>query len=185
MISIRKYNPKDKDALRKICIETSAFDVSKKNMEKFLCLMYNDYYTEAEPDSCFVAADENGEVVGYLLCAKDFGHYEKIFNAFYQKEIDALGASYAVMSRSEKLAHKLFCKKYPAHLHIDLTAKCRRQGVGSRLMDALKADLKEKGIHAVMLSCGSSNTAAVSFYEKNGFKTVVKMFGSNIMVCEF
>lgn len=185
MINIRKYQPKDKEAVRKICIETSAFNVEQKNMKKFLCLMYNDYYTEVEGDCCFVAVDEEDNVVGYLLCAKDFPSYNKIFKAFYQNEIDALGLKYAFMSRNEIILHSLFAKKYPAHLHIDLTAVCRRQGVGSRLLAALKEDLKSKGVNSLMLSCGASNKAAVSFYEKNGFKTEKNILGSNIMACTF
>lgn len=185
MINIRKYRPEDKEAVRKICIETSAFDVNKKNMKRFLSLMYSDYYTTFAQGSCFVAVDEEENVVGYLLCATDFFAYHQCFKHFYQNEIDKLGLKYALMSRNEILLHMLFAKKYPAHLHIDLTAACRRQGVGSRLIAALKEDLKEKGIHSVMLSCGASNTAAVRFYEKNGFKTVRNIVGSNIMACTF
>lgn len=185
MIEIRKYKPDDKEFLQKICIETSAFDIGAKNMEKFLCLMFNDYYTEVEGDVCFVAVDEDDKPVGYLLCSKNYKEYEKIFNSFYQPEIDSLGIKYALMSRGEKAIHKLFSKKYPTHLHIDLTAKCRRQGVGTRLISALKEELKSKDIHSIMLSCGASNASAVKFYEKNGFKTIKNVLGSNIMVIEF
>ena len=89
------------------------------------------------------------------------------------------------MSRCEKAIHKLFSGKYPTHLHIDLTEKCRRQGVGTRLISALKEELKGRGINSIMLSCGASNKAAVKFYEKNGFKTIKNILGSNIMVTEF
>ena len=185
MIEIRKYESKDKEYLRDICIETSAFDVNAKNMKEFLCLMFNDYYTEVERDTCFVAVDEDDIPVGYLLCSKNYKEYEKVFNAFYQPEIDALGLKYAFMSRGEKAVHKIFSKKYPSHLHIDLTEKCRRQGVGTRLISVLKEDLKSKGLNSVMLSCGASNIPAVKFYEKNGFETVKSFMGSNIMVLKF
>lgn len=185
MIEIRKYEPKDKEYLRKICLETSAFDINQKNMEKFLYLMFNDYYTETESDVCFVAVDKDDIPVGYILCSKNIKEYEKVFNAFYQPKIDALGLKYALMSRCEKAIHKLFSGKYPTHLHIDLTEKCRRQGVGTRLISALKEELKGRGINSIMLSCGASNKAAVKFYEKNGFKTIKNIFGSNIMVINF
>lgn len=185
MIEIRKIKDSDKEALRQICLDTSSFDISKKNMKEFLYLMYNDYYTENEKDVCFAAVDENDEPVGYLLCCKNYSIYEKIFNESYQKKIDSLGLKYAFMSRSEKSLHKKFSTQYPTHLHIDLTAKCRRQGVGTRLISSLKEELKAQNIHSIMLSCGSSNKAAVSFYEKNGFKTVKKFLGSNIMVLNF
>ena len=185
MIEIRKYESKDKEFLRKICLETSAFDVNEKNMEEFLYLMFNDYYTEVEGDVCFVAVDEDDVPVGYLLCSKNYKEYEKVFNRSYQTKIDKLGIKYAVMSRGEKAIHKLYSKKYPTHLHIDLTEKCRRQGVGTRLISALKDELKSGGINSIMLSCGASNKAAVSFYEKNGFKTIKNILGSDIMVTEF
>ena len=185
MIEIRKYKKEDKERLSEICVETSAFDVNEKNMKKFLYLMFNDYYTEVEGDVCFVAVDENDKPLGYLLCAKNYSEYEKIFNAFYQKEIDALGLKYALMSRGEKAIHKPFSKKYPAHLHIDLTEACRRQGVGTKLIAALKDELKSQGVNSLMLSCGASNVPAVKFYEKNGFKTLKNVLGSNVMVCEF
>ena len=185
MIETRKYENKDKEYLRQICLETSAFDIKAKNMEKFLYLMFNDYYTEVEGDVCFVAVDEDDIPVGYLLCSKDYKEYEKVFNAFYQPEIDKLGLKYAVMSRGEKVIHKIYANKYPTHLHIDLTAKCRRQGVGTKLISALKEELKSKGYNSIMLSCGASNEVAVKFYEKNGFKTIKNILGSNVMVTEF
>ena len=184
MIEIRKYEQKDKEYLRKICLETSAFDINAKNTEKFLYLMFNDYYTEVEPDVCFVAVDEDDIPVGYIICSKNNKEYEKVFNTFYQPEIDALGVKFAFMSRCEKAAHKFYSKKYPAHLHIDLTEKCRRQGVGTKLINALKDELKNQGINSLMLSCGAANKPAVNFYQKNGFKIVKSMFGSNIMAIE-
>lgn len=185
MITIRKFEKADKDELRNICIETSSFNINKKNMKKFLCLMFNDYYTENESDVCFVAADDENKPVGYLLCCKNYYEYEKAFNSKYQKEIDKLGFSYRFMSRSEKLIHKKYAKMYPTHLHIDLTEKCRRQGIGTKLIANLKDELKNQNIHSIMLSCGNSNKSAIKFYEKNGFKTIKKFLGSNIMVSEF
>ncbi|MGN0467644.1 MAG: GNAT family N-acetyltransferase [Acutalibacteraceae bacterium] len=185
MITVRKYEKKDKEQVRQICLDTTGFDLKKKNMKEFLYLMYNDYYTEAEPDCCFVAENEDKKVVGYLLCAKDYKKYKKTFKGLYLPEIDKLGVQYALMARSEMLIHDLGSAKYQAHLHIDLTKYCRRQGVGSRMIAELKQELLKNGIHSIMLSCGSSNKTAVNFYKKNGFKTVFNFFGSNLMACEF
>ena len=184
-ITIRQFKPEDKEAVRQVCLETSSFPLEKKGMKDFLLLMYNDYYTEVEPDCCFVAEDESGTVIGYLLCAKKFDEYEKIFKGLYLPEIKKLGFQYYIMAMTEILTHKSFSRKYPAHLHIDLTAACRRKGVGTRLMNALKAYLKENGTDLLMLSCGASNTAAIKFYEKNGFDSICLTPGGKIMACKF
>lgn len=181
MINIRKYEEKDKENIRKVCLGTSSFDVSNAKTSKFITLMFCDYYTEVEPDSCFVAADEDDCAVGYLICGKNFNEYYKVFNGLYMPEIKKLGIKYVLMSKSEIAVHRLFSKKYPAHLHIDLLDVCRHQGVGSRLMNELKLYLKEKQIPGLMLSCGFDNKNAIRFYERNGFKKIANIFGSYVM----
>lgn len=181
VVTIRKYEEKDKENMRKVCLETSSFDTSNPKMRRFLTLMYSDYYTEAEPDCCFVAADENDEVIGYLICGKDFDRYYKTFNGLYMPDIKKLGLKYVIMAKSEIAIHKMFSKKYPAHLHIDLSEACRHQGVGSKLMPKLKEYLSECDVHGLMLSCGFDNKNAIRFYERNGFKKIANVFGSYIM----
>lgn len=185
MITVRKIQEKDRKAIHAICEETSSYDLSQRNMKNFLFLMYSDYYILNEPDFCFAAEDENGKVIGYILCAKNFKSYLKAFRADYLPKIDRLGIKYAIMARSEILVHAFFCRKNKAHLHIDLTEGCRRKGVGTKLMLALKAELAKNDVHSLMLSCASSNKAAISFYKKNNFKTILKIFSGNIMICKF
>lgn len=185
MTYIRKFKEKDKENLHRICIETSSLPTETEKERKFLTLMYNDYYTEAEPDNCIVATNEEDEAVGYVICAENFDRYYKIFTKIYLPEIKELGISYFVASLGEIMLHRAFSKKYPAHLHIDILPVCQGKGVGSALINELKYSLAEKDIHSVMLSCGLSNTRAIKFYKKNGFKVVKKILGSCIMACEF
>ncbi len=185
MIYIRKYKETDKENLRKICIETSLLPVETEEQRKYLYLMYNDYYSEAEPDNIFVAANENDEAVGYILCAENFRRYVKVFRNFYLPEIRKLGFSFWFSAISEIAGHSLFAKKYSAHLHIDILSECQGKGTGTALMNELKDHLKSKGINSIMLSCGANNTNAIKFYKKNGFKILKEMFGSCIMACEF
>ena len=88
------------------------------------------------------------------------------------------------MAIAEMTGHSLFCKKYPAHLHIDILDVCQGQGVGTRLVNELKNHLKSKNVPALMLSCGGDNTMAVKFYKKNNFKVVKNLAGSYIMGIE-
>ena len=184
MISIRKYEDKDKELLREICIKTSKLPVETLDQRKFLTLMYNDYYTEVEGRNCFVAVDENDVAVGYILCAENFKNYSAVFRKKYLPEIKKLGINYYFMAIAEMVGHSLFSKKYPAHLHIDILDVCQGQGVGTRLMNELKNHLKNKNIPALMLSCGGDNTMAVKFYKKNNFKVIKNLAGSYIMGIE-
>lgn len=184
MVSIRKYEDKDKEMLREICIKTSKLPVETQEQRKFLTLMYNDYYTEVEGHNCFVAVDENDVAVGYILCAENFARYSKIFRKLYLPEIKKLGKNYYFMAIAEMAGHYIFSKKYPAHLHIDILDVCQGQGVGTRLMNELKNHLTNKNVPALMLSCGGDNTMAVKFYKKNNFKVIKNLAGSYIMGIE-
>lgn len=185
MITIRKYEKKDRENLLKICIETSSLPTGSKKDIDFLNLMFNDYYAIVEPENCFVAADENDEAVGYILCAENFEKYYKTFKALYIPLIRKLGFKYYIMAVSEIGVHSIFKNKYPAHLHIDILPVCQGKGTGTALVNELKDHLKAKGIDNVMLSCGMGNKRAIKFYEKNDFKMVANILGSCIMVSKF
>ena len=99
--------------------------------------------------------------------------------------IKKLGIKYYFMAMSEIAVHRIFSKKYPAHLHIDILPVCQGKGTGTALMNELKDHLKINGINSLMLSCGMGNKKAIRFYEKNNFKMLANIAGSCIMVCEF
>ncbi len=185
MNNIRKYESKDRDNLKRICIETSGLPTETEKDKEFLFLMYNDYYAEIEPENVFVAVNDNDEAVGYILCSEDFSRYLSVFNRSYLPRIKSLGFKYFFMAVSEISVHKLFSKKYKAHLHIDILSECQGKGTGTALMNELKSHLKNKGINSLMLSCGMGNELAIKFYKKNNFRLHKNIMGSCIMVCEF
>ncbi len=185
MNNIRKFESKDRENLRKICIETSGLPTETEKDREFLFLMYNDYYAEVEPENIFVAVNDNDEAVGYILCAEDFGRYLSVFKKSYLPGIKRLGFKYYTMALGEIGIHKLFAKKYKAHLHIDILSECQGKGTGSALMNELKSHLKSKNINRLMLSCGMGNKLAIKFYKKNNFKLHRNVMGSCIMICEF
>ncbi len=185
MLNVRRYESKDKANLRKICIETSSLPVETEKQREFLFLMYNDYYAEVEPYNVFVAVNETDNAVGYILCAENFDKYLSDFKQHYLPRIKKLGYKYYSMAISEIMVHKIFSKKYQAHLHIDILSDCQGKGTGTALMNELKAHLKSKGINSLMLSCGAGNKKAIKFYKKNNFKILKNILGSCIMVCDF
>jgi ribosomal protein S18 acetylase RimI-like enzyme len=57
---------------------------------------------------------------------------------------------------------------------IVVTEAERRHGVGTLLMDKAFVFFKKRGHHTVLLSVSDTNSAALRFYEKHGFRTYVR-----------
>ena len=184
MISIRKYRPEDKPAVRRILIETSRLPVETEKDIRLLELLYNDYYTETEPENCFVAVNDADEAVGYIICAADYKSFRRRFMKFYMPEIRALGLKYYIQAFMDIMGHAIYAPKYPAHLHINVLNVCQGQGTGTKLMDALKDELRKNGKKGLMLSCAADNDGAIRFYKRNNFKVLSVMAGGCIMAVE-
>lgn len=184
MISIRKYRPEDKPAVRRILIETSRLPVETEKDIKLLELLYNDYYTEVEPGHCFVAADENDQAVGYIICAADYKKFRRTFFKFYLPEIRELGMKYYIQAFMDIMGHALYAAKYPAHLHINVLPVCQGKGTGTELMDALKDELRKSGIKGLMLSCAADNDGAIRFYKRNSFRVLSVVGGGCMMAVD-
>lgn len=172
---VRKYQDKDRDNLRKICIKTA--DVQKNERgEKLLTLLYNDYYTEHEKDNCFVLADNNDDAVGYIICAENFSSYRKTFMKYYMPQVRKLNfLQYLAKVISLYTYEKKYAKKYPAHLHIDILPGFTGKGSGSTLIDTLFSHLKQKQISGVMLGVGYKNARAIKFYQKHNMTVLKKI----------
>ena len=178
-VIVRKYLDKDKSAVRNICVDKAKrINVSKKEQRELLCLLFNDYYTEKEPDTCFVAANSKDEAVGYIICARDFISYKKVFYKEYLPRIKKLSFIQALIRKIGLWYEGRLSKEYPAHLHIDILDGYQRMGLGHKLMNALIGKLKESGVKGVCLFVGAKNQKGISFYKKYGFTEVKKVPGA-------
>ena len=165
---IRTLQEKDIAAVEEICLKTAPASAIKSEKDKLYTLyMYNRYYTRAQKDACFVAADDQN----YLA---DFKSHELL-------DIRKLGFWYFLRASAEMRVQSRFQKDYPAHLHIDLLPEYQRRHLGSQLMDALKAHLKSEQISGVYLCVGAKNIGAVAFYKAQGFKILANIGGSFAM----
>lgn len=174
---IRPYQPKDRERLRDICLVTAPKRVYEDaSFRERILLMYSDYYTAFESAHCFVAANEQDEAVGYVLSAPSFRRYRLRFLTLLPRLYRLSPA--AVKSWCFGLCEKRHAKEYPAHLHIDLYPACQRLGLGSGLMDALLAHLREAGVKGVMLGCGEKNLGGNAFYEAYGFTCLSRENGT-------
>ncbi|NCA67126.1 MAG: GNAT family N-acetyltransferase [Clostridia bacterium] len=178
-VRVRGYQEKDQSATRNICVATAnGFAVDTQKQKELLCLLFNDYYTENEQDTCFVAANEKDEAVGYIIAARDFQEYKKLFKKYYMPKIYKL-SFFQGLIRSIGLAYEgRVSKEYPAHLHIDILDGYQRMGLGHKLMNTLINRLKELGVKGVCLFVGAKNLKGISFYKKFGFTEVKRIAGA-------
>lgn len=181
MIKIRNLKKQDISSAEYICLITAAKEI-KDTPKKALrtLLMYNRCYTRTQ-SSCFVAENENGRVVGYILCAESLPKYLKGFFGTELQEIFKISFTSGIVSFFEAVSPAAFSVKYPAHLHIDILPEYQGQKVGTALMSALKEKLVSDNIKGVMLCVGKGNVRAIKFYKKNGFKVIIRLFGAVFM----
>ena len=181
---IRAYQPRDREAIRRIAFETGYMGESIawlwRDRESFADLITR-YYTDREPGSIWVTERE-GVVLGYLtgciesaqargsslreigrLLARG-GLFAPGFGAFLGRAVvDSLRDR---SSREEVLSDS----RWPAHLHIDLLPEARGRGLGRRLMGQWLAQLRSLGSPGLHLGTFAENHAAIRFFEGCGFE---------------
>lgn len=188
-VSIRGFLPQDREDLRRISCE-NAFPGIKPGAvfsdDEVLADALTLYYTDYEPQSCFVAVADN-RVVGYIIGTKDVPTMEhisskKIFPRLIWKALrrgDFLNIGnlkfifYCLRSacRGEFFIPD-FSKKFPAMLHIGIESGYRQAGIGSRLIKTYEAYLKEQGISGVHF--GTFSEGAKDFFVKMGFMVLAQ-----------
>ena len=124
-------------------------------------------YLDHYPQMTLVAIDPSNQVIGYLVGASDDPARNPLFaDIAYFAELADLTLS------------------FPAHLHINLDARARGQGIGANLVRVFCAQLARVGVPGVhvVTSTASRNR---SFYARLGFqplRTVVSKGGSIVML---
>lgn len=181
-IKILPYTNKYKADVQNICLDTADKNAREFKRQKLLLSAYCDYYIENEQENCFIAYDEKKEkAVGYILCASDYKGYFKIFSKKYFSRSFDCGLDYIFESFCAMAVPSVFCKKYPAHLHIDILPEYQGMKIGTHLMEELIKKLKDKNIKGVMLGVDIKNERAISFYKKCGFNIIAKSKSGLVM----
>lgn len=181
MYTIRKYKSEDKEQLRFICKETTWEDNKKdENKLESIPIIFNDYFTEYEPDNIFVAVNEEDKPVGYVISSSNFSLFkDKMLHDIKHRVKMVYPASLAMFFASF-IAVAVTNKKYRTHLHIDLLPEAQRQGLGTKLIDTLCVHLKENGIKNVSVLTISTDSAGYKFYKKYGFRTIQRFTPTRI-----
>lgn len=184
MPSVRKYRESDRERVQYVCLATSVGTEAETVWIRHILTLYCNYYIECEPDNVFVAVDDSDAVVGYILCSSDFNYFRRCFTEEYIPTMRCLGMKRTLIAEGEMFAHYLYRKKYPAHLHIDILPEYQKMGLGTALTNALFGHLREKGCPGIHLICDTGNEAGTAFYNKYGFRKLLRMvaFGEDFSV---
>lgn len=188
-VSIRRYCKEDREFVRNIAWDTAfigepadIFFSGRNILADFLTL----YFTDFEPESCFVAENQ-GKVVGYLMGAKSKSVLSGIFQfkiipcllirailggEFFKKKNIIFSFNCLFSFFMQEFNMPDFSKEYPATLHINIDKGFRNLKLGSRLMSAYLNFLTENKIPGVSLATLSKEAAG--FFQNQGFSLLYK-----------
>jgi GNAT superfamily N-acetyltransferase len=183
-VGIRKFGVQDRASVRRISCETAFVGEPRARIfsdDEILADALTVYFTDYEPQSCFVAVAHE-RVVGYISGAKDTMAMERIFNQrilsgllmkafrrgvfFNRKNLWFFWRCLVSMLKGEFRAPS-FSREFPAIVHINLDKDFQRQAIGSKLIARFLQYLKEEGVSGVHL--GTLSEGAGIFFTKIGF----------------
>jgi len=159
-----------------------AFFASRELLNDFLTR----YFTDFEPQSCFVA-EASDRVVGYLIGAKNEARFSRVFNAIILPRLLMKAALNGVFFSKKNMTFIFYClvswlrrefetpdfsKEYPALLHINVEKDSRSLGLGSKLIAAYLDYLAKEGVSGVHLATMSEK--ASGFFRSQGFKLLYR-----------
>ncbi|MDE7161902.1 MAG: GNAT family N-acetyltransferase [Anaeroplasmataceae bacterium] len=179
MVEIRRYQCKDKDQVRRICMETAKKGFQHKEV---VCWMFLDYYLESEPEHSFVLVDEE-EVVGYIVVSLDKDLYAKQMKEKWIPKIKKYSFILGWFSKICLRTTKPLDQKYSGGFHMNITASHQRQGYGRRLLDVMGKHLLLYDKPYLYLITENKRTRGHGFYKHYGFQVIKKYFGGALALC--
>lgn len=175
------YCEKYRQQVQNICLTTGPSEaLTDSTVGSCILSNYCNYYIENEPEHCFILLDEEDNAQGYILCAADYRVYRSRF-ASYAGVVRSKGGMMFAEMLGEQIALRFFGRRYPAHLHIDISEEYTGKGWGTELMNALISRLESEGVRGIMLIVGAGNKGAIRFYTRHGFRTLISAAGGRVM----
>ncbi|MGM7670320.1 GNAT family N-acetyltransferase [Microbacterium sp. A93] len=177
MPDIRRFLEADRDDVADICLKTGNGGADATGMhgsDELLADIFALPYVDFEPDLTFVV-DTGERVEGYVVATADtqgfVDRYRRDWLPGFERKYSSLEPSNILemgLNPERMMIEEL--DEYPAHLHIDLLPSMQGKGAGRRLIRALLAELRGRGVPGVHLGVSPSNTNARAFYQRLGFR---------------
>jgi len=184
-LTIRPYEPRDREAVRRLCCETGylgrPIDPVFEDRELFADFLTR-YYTDHEPQSCFVM-EQGGEVKGYLLGSR-MPLRHQCFSLLTNVGLILKGVfRYPKYSRRSKDFVSWIVRnswrevpaapRKTAHFHFNILPEAQSIGGTRVLLDSYFSYLRECGDRAVfgqVVTSASRRPARV--FERYGFEVI-------------
>ncbi|WP_405774820.1 GNAT family N-acetyltransferase [Streptomyces sp. NBC_00859] len=199
-IDVRPFQPFDLPGMYRVCLLTgdSGGDATALYHDPdLLGHVFAGPYAAADPGLTFVAADAYG-VLGYVVATADSAGFEKWredhWNGLLRlRHPESMAADPGDGSRDWQRVAQLHAgpsdsdplyESHPAHLHIDILPRGQGAGLGRRLMSALLAALRSRGVPGLHLGVGSGNPGARAFYLALGFTEAERRDWGSVMVMD-
>jgi ribosomal protein S18 acetylase RimI-like enzyme len=188
--TIRPYAPPDRQVVFRLAADTAFFGAPLEiylDDRQLFCDIFYRYYTDLESEHGWVAC-AGDQVVGFLMGCVDTTIQGRLWlNKILPGTLLGLvQGKYLLGERTWRYTWRLAggamrgeslhvdTVQYPAHLHINIAAAWRRQGLGERLIEAFLKQLRQLESPGVHLKTTSLNMAAGKLYEKMGFQVVAQ-----------
>lgn len=175
MVTIRKYQEKDKDNVRKICADTcKKFLQKNEKMRRAGTMMFVDYYLDFEPENVFVAANENDEAVGYIVASTNKDLMREKMKKVYLPQIRRIRWYLGIFTRFMISTSYKMDTKFGAGFHINIDEKYQGQKLGPKLLTEMGKHLLNCGFKYMYLVTQNRKTRGYGFYMHFGFKEAAK-----------
>ncbi|MGN1208037.1 MAG: hypothetical protein ACI4TI_01040 [Christensenellales bacterium] len=172
MIKIRKYQDKDFESVRKICMDTAKGSFSIKPAKReAVAKMYIDYNLKYEPEHCFVAVDENDVVCGYCAYSCDMQKLQSAIKYDIAKQVSEINILYsAFLKICTKTSVKLSKFYGGGGFHLNIDNSHQGLSVGPMLLAVMGKHLQKLGYKQMYLVTENRKTRGYGFYMHYGFE---------------
>jgi ribosomal protein S18 acetylase RimI-like enzyme len=188
---IRSARPGDEPGAYHVCLKTGDHgndgEPFYRDDPDALGRLFVGPYLAFEPELSLILEDAEG-ICGYALGAFDsrafYARYEaewrpRLCARFPLPQGDPSHWTRAQQAHSWYHHPDYFCPEpyeaYPSHLHIDLLPRAQGRGYGRRMMEQVMAKLQARGSPGAHLGVSVRNLRAVGFYERLGFRELVRV----------
>lgn len=191
-IRVRRYRPEDRAQVRSICFETGLMGRPVAPIygdAVSFADMFTGYYTDVEPESCFVAvpSDDESRVVGYLLGCVDSrrawdpamvgARHALLRGLLFRPSTARFYLRLLADVVRDRGVHrpKIDLDRHPAHFHINLLPDARG-GVGLRMHLAFLEMLRERGVTGIHAELIAQNRRTHTIAQKLGYASFGEPF---------
>jgi GNAT superfamily N-acetyltransferase len=191
-MTIRPYQPPDREAVRRICRITAYGGEARRlpDPELFADLMtrYFTDLTDLEPGALWVAV-RDGRVEGYLAGSLDPGRWRRGMalrvvplavarslarGRWLRPPFLRLVALLPRFLAAGGLGRGPDLSAYPVHLHVNLLPSAQGRAVGTRLLERCLAEASRRGLAGAHATVLESNVAGRRFFEQRGFRALAR-----------